>query len=56
MDRDTVLGVTSLDSLLVLANSHLEGPLGLPNVSHAAVFARDLVDHTSPFLLWNLVL
>ena len=37
MDRNTVLAVTSLDSLFVFAESYLEGPLGLPNV-----FARDL--------------
>ena len=49
MDRYTIIAVTSLDSLFVFAESYLEGPLGLPNVSFATVFARDLVNHISPF-------
>ena len=56
MDCNTVLGVTSLDSLFVFTESYLEGSLGLPNVSLATIFARDLVNHTSLFLLWNAVL
>ena len=48
MDRNTVLGVTSLDSFL-FTEPYLEGSLGIPNVSLATVFAKDLVNYTSPF-------
>ena len=43
-------------SLFVFAEYYLEGSLGLPSVSLATIFARDLVNHTSLFLLWNAVL
>ena len=53
MDCDAVLRVSMLYCLPALAKSHLERPLGLPNVGLMAFFTRDLVDHSSLPLLRN---
>ena len=51
MDCDAVLWVSTFHRLLVLAESHLERSLGLPDVGLMAFFTGDLVDHSSlPFL------
>ena len=52
-DCNAVLWVATLHRLLMLAESHLERPLGLSNVSLMAFFAGDLVDHSSLSLLRN---
>ena len=53
VDCDAVLWVSMLYCLLVLAKSHLERPLGLPNVGLIAFFTGDLIDHSSLSLLRN---
>ena len=45
MDCNAVLRVSTLGRLLVLTESHLECPLGLPNVGSMAFFTGDLVVH-----------
>ena len=44
MDRNAVLGVTSLDSLLLFAESYLESSPGLPTVN-LPTNALDGLDH-----------
>ena len=53
MDYDAVLWVSTLHRLHVLTKSHLERPLGLPDVRVMAFFTWNLVDHSSLPLFQN---
>ena len=47
MDCNAILWVSTLHRLLVLSESHLERPLGLPDVGLMAFFTWNLVDYYS---------
>ena len=47
MDCNAILWVSTLHRLLVLSKSHLERPLGLPDVGLMAFFTWNLVDYYS---------
>ena len=53
MDCNAVLWVSTLYRLLVLTESHLERPLGLPDVGLTGSFTWNLVDHSSLLLFRN---
>ena len=53
MNCNAVLWVSMLYRLLVLTETHLERPLGLPDVGLMAFFTWNLVDHSSLLLFRN---